>query len=438
MKKPLRTALLSAVLLAVIAVTPNDLVANDANLIHQWNRTLIETIMEDGFGPPIAARIHAYSSVAAYQAYYRSSPKNKSLVGQLNEFKTCAEPKEGMEYDWRVAMVSAFQTSAKKLVYRVYKTDSLADEHYEMLGKEVDPEVFARSKAFGIEVGMSVLAYAKEDNYSRTQGRPDWEWPVCDSCWEPTPPNFGKPLSPYCGDVRTIVMTSIDQFPIQPNIKYSSEPGSDFWNAAIEVMETKTKETADQKAKALHWNDNPVVTNYHGHFVFNTRQISPGGHWMSIAAHLLKSEDASLLKSVETYTHTSLALFDAFIACWAEKHRSSLIRPVTYINRYIEEGWEPQLQTPPFPEHAGGHSTITAAASEALVFHFGDRPFIDSTEIEFGLPARSFTSLRDAAWEASMSRLYGGIHYRRGCDAGNAHGIVIGQYVVATVKLKDE
>ena len=97
------------------------------------------------------------------------------------------------------------------------------------------------------------------------------------------------------------------------------------------------------------------------------------------------------------------------------------------------------MQTPPFPEHSGGHSTITASAAEALTFHFGkNREFIDSTEMEFGLPARKFESLRAAAEEANMSRMWGGIHYRRGCFAGHDQGKQIGKYIIEAVKFRND
>ena len=436
--KSLRKGLIALVVVLHLAGASIATALDGAAITHQWNRTLIETIMEDGFGPPIAARIHAYANLAGYEAGYHASPEHRSLVGQLNDFTECARPTEGETYDWRVAVVAAFQRASAKLVYRIYKTDSLADAQFAMLAKEVPTDVFERSKAFGRSVGSSIYQYSRGDNYTRTQGLPDWEWPKCDSCWEPTPPNFAKPLSPYCGDVRTMVMSSFDQFPVQPHVNFSIEPGSDFWKAATEVMEITANLTPEQKEIALHWNDNPIATLYHGHFVFNTRQISPGGHWMNIAMHLLRDENRPMVECLEIYTTTAVALFDAFTACWAEKYRSSLIRPVTYINRYIDKDWEPLLQTPPFPEHAGGHSTITASAAEALTHFFGDRPFTDSTELEFGLTVRSYENLRAAAWEASISRIFGGIHYRRGCDAGNAHGTQIGQFIVSSLRFRND
>jgi hypothetical protein len=144
---------------------------------------------------------------------------------------------------------------------------------------------------------------------------------------------------------------------------------------------------------------------------------------MNITERVLRDQNAGMVRSMEVYSMVAFALFDGFTACWAEKFRGNLIRPVTYINTYIDKAWEPMLQTPPFPEHASGHSTITAAAAEVLTHHFGDVAFVDSTEVPFGWKPRSFPSFRAAAQEASVSRLYGGIHYRRGCDAGNEHGM---------------
>lgn len=409
---------------------------SDAELVHQWNRLVTEVIMEDGFGPPIAARIHSYANLAGYQAAYAGSPGYRSLVGVLNNFKNCPAPEPGAAYDWRVCAVAAYQTALAKLLYRIKYSDSLAAHHLRMLSAVVDPEVFARSKQFGIDVGKAVLVYAKEDGYARTQGLPDWEWPKCDSCWVPTPPNFAKPLSPYCGRVRTIALTNASQFKVPPSIPFSKERGSEFYNAAMEVYTIGRKLTAGQKEIANFWNDNPVVTSYQGHFVFNSRQISPGGHWMNIAMQVLRDQKATMIRSMEVYATVAFALNDGFTSCWEQKFSSNLIRPVTYINRYIDPTWEPLLQTPPFPEHASGHSTITAAASEVLTSFFGDMPFVDSTEVPFGLKPRAFKSFREAALEASVSRLYGGIHYRRGCDAGQEVGSQIGRHIATNIRMK--
>ena len=129
-----------------------------------------------------------------------------------------------------------------------------------------------------------------------------------------------------------------------------------------------------------------------------------------------------------------MAIFDAFISCWDEKYRSNLIRPETLINQYIDENWKPVLQTPPFPEYSSGHSVVSGAASTVLTEIFGDDfSFDDDTEVPYGLPIRSFESFNQAAQEAAISRMYGGIHYRAAIDVGLQQGINVGQTMIETL-----
>ena len=136
---------------------------------------------------------------------------------------------------------------------------------------------------------------------------------------------------------------------------------------------------------------------------------------------------------------TSLGLFDGFISCWDEKYRSNLIRPESYINQYIDESWVPLLQTPPFPEHTSGHSVVSGAASTILTNVFGDNfAFADSTELQFGLPVRSYTSFNQAADEAAISRMYGGIHYIPAIEFGLVQGRGVGSWILSKVDLIKE
>ena len=77
------------------------------------------------------------------------------------------------------------------------------------------------------------------------------------------------------------------------------------------------------------------------------------------------------------------------------------------------------------------------AAAATLTGLFGDNfAFTDSTEMEFGIDPRSFNSFYQASEEVGMSRLYGGIHYRRGNEAGLKCGKEIGQFVVTDLKTR--
>jgi hypothetical protein len=93
------------------------------------------------------------------------------------------------------------------------------------------------------------------------------------------------------------------------------------------------------------------------------------------------------------------------------------------------------LQTPPFPEYTSGHSVISTASAEILTYIFGDNfKFTDTSETFFGLPDRSFNSFREAANEAAISRLYGGIHYRDAIEEGQVQGRNVAAFILNMVK----
>ena len=143
------------------------------------------------------------------------------------------------------------------------------------------------------------------------------------------------------------------------------------------------------------------------------------------------------MESLEMYVQVSAALADGFISAWDTKYRYNLIRPVTYIQKYVDSTWLPYIETPPFPEWTSAHSTISAAAAAVLTNRFGDDyEFDDWTEAYLGLPVRSFKSFRDAAMEVTWSRFWGGIHYREACLNGTEKGWQLGEFVVAHVKTR--
>jgi hypothetical protein len=126
---------------------------------------------------------------------------------------------------------------------------------------------------------------------------------------------------------------------------------------------------------------------------------------------------------------------DSFICCWDEKYRSNRIRPETAIRKYIDPEWRPLLQTPPFPEYLSGHSVISASSAVILTSYFGkDFHYTDNVEEKYGLTPRSFYSFEEAAKEAAISRLYGGIHFKDAVENGLLQGQMIGNWVIKKIK----
>lgn len=171
--------------------------------------------------------------------------------------------------------------------------------------------------------------------------------------------------------------------------------------------------------------------------MFATKKITPGGHWIGITAIATRQSKSNFLDTVNAYVNVSIALFDSFISCWDEKWDTLVVRPETLINKHYDEEWLPVLQTPPFPEYTSGHSVISRAAALTLTDLFGDNfTFTDTTELEYGLPQRSYNSFIHAAEEAAISRLYGGIHYMMAIEEGVNQGQNVGKYIVDKIQTK--
>jgi hypothetical protein len=165
--------------------------------------------------------------------------------------------------------------------------------------------------------------------------------------------------------------------------------------------------------------------------------MSPPAHWIGISIIASKKKSLNIIQSSEILTTVSIGLSDAFISCWEAKYYYNLIRPVTYINRYIDNDWKPLLETPLFPEYTSGHSVISRTAAVILEDYFGKNFFfIDSSEVPFGKKPREFYSFIQASNEAAISRLYGGIHFKSGIEKGIEQGDSVGKYILKNIVLK--
>jgi hypothetical protein len=144
----------------------------------------------------------------------------------------------------------------------------------------------------------------------------------------------------------------------------------------------------------------------------------------------VKNRNLDEFKSAEVFTFLALGIYEGFLSCWTEKYKSNAMRPETYINRLISPQWKSYIETPPFPEYTSGHSIISSASAMILTKIFGDNtPFVDNTERAWGWPDRKYDNVKQAANEAALSRLYGGIHYREGMEQGMVEGEKIGELV---------
>lgn len=439
--KPITIGLITLFLIsceekAEIEVTPED--------YHALVDKVTTIMVNDIFSPPQASRVYVYPNIAAYEALNAHSSKYKSLIPQLNAFKYVNIPAPDAETNLRLAALFAYMQVAEKLVF----SEEIIRAHRDSLTTKwsrQNPKSLESAKVYADKVATKVIEWMEEDFYSETRSMPHYDiFDDQEARWEPTPPAYLKGIEPHWARIRPMAMDSASQFKPNPPPAFSLDEGSEFYKQLYEVYQISQsiKEKGDDSpevAIARFWDCNPYVSITKGHYMFAEKKITPGAHWMGICKIASVNSGADFDFTIYAYTKTSIAIFDAFISCWDEKYRSNLIRPETLIAEHIDRDWQPILQTPPFPEYSSGHSVISNAAAKVLTSIFGENfRFVDNTEVDYNLPERTFSSFDAAAQEATLSRLYGGIHYRSAIEEGAIQGINVGEFINMNLKFTNE
>jgi len=402
-----------------------------------------DIMIHDIFSPPVASRVFAYPNVAAYEILVQKDTTYASLVHTANGLNSIPKIGENPNINANVAALIAHMEVSKMLLFSKEKLDVLKDSLYQKW-QQINEKEFLASQSYALKVVSQVKEWMDADQYIQTRTMPKYTVAISDaSRWQPTPPAYMDAIEPHWNKIRPFLLQSADQFKPLPHPKFSLEKDSDFYKELLEVYAISNRITAkgdqsEEVAIAQFWDCNPYVSVTRGHFMFAAKKITPGAHWIGIVKIASKKTNANLMETVNAYTKTSLAIADAFISCWDEKYNTNLIRPETLIHQNMDPDWLPILQTPPFPEYTSGHSVVSGAASVVLTALFGDDfAFDDTTELQFGLPVRSFSSFYDASSEAAISRMYGGIHYRAAVDNGLEQGKNLGHFIVQKVMKKN-
>ena len=421
------------ILLLIVSCTSleyDDSKFDNHQFIHNSIKNLTDVIVYDIFSPPVASRVYSYPIIAAYEILRQKDTLNyNSLAYQLNGLKEIPKPQEPVNFN--IAAIEAIRNIGKSLIFSEARYEKFYEDFYSnKIFKDLPKKILKNSKQYGLIVSEHILNWASKDNYNQTRTFPKYTIKSEDEFWKPTPPDYMDGIEPHWSKIRTMVIDSSSQFPAPKPFKVNLKKNSPFYGQLMEVYNVTTNLSDEQVEMAKFWDCNPYVSHHKGHAMFATKKITPGGHWINICKIVSEKSNSNDLESIRTYALVSIALFDSFISCWDEKWKTIVVRPETLINEYIDEDWLPLLQTPPFPEYTSGHSVISRASAVILTKIYGDKfSFDDTSEIEFGLPMRSFNSFIHASDEAAISRLYGGIHYEMAISNGVTQGQEIGDFI---------
>lgn len=393
-----------------------------ATVANQWfalARRLVQTLR---MSPPEAARAYGYLGVALYEAVVRGMPAQRSLAGQLNGWQGVSAFELGKDYDWPLVVNGALAPVADEMLGKDASArnaiEALKQRVLQQSAPQASAEIAQRSARAGMSVGRAVLQWVAADQYDALYDCP-FNPPQGSGLWEPTPPGHAPALQPCWGQLRPFALAGAQLCQASPPPAYDEAPDSAFYQEAAEVYRTVQNLTDEQKAIAEFWADNPGQTS------------TPPGHWISIVSQILSQRHDTLEAAAQAYARVGIALADAFITCWRTKFAFNLIRPISYIRDLMDPNWMPAVVTPPFPEYTSGHSVASGAAAQVLTDLWGGMAFEDRTHDALGLAPRSYDSFIQAAQEAAISRLYGGIHFRSAIENGVQQGICIGNHVNA-------
>lgn len=409
----------------------------DSSVAVAWMDQLRAAIMTAGLPPTVASRTIAYTSVAFYESVVSGMPDHESLSGQLNDL--AALPAASDEVHHWPAVANAATAAVTRSLFAANATavgeiDALeAQLEAEFAADGVEQVVLDRSIVRGTEIATAILAWAAEDGFAQWNNCP-YTVPVGPGFWEPTFPAFAAPHQPCWGKLRTYALSYPAECASLAPAPFSEVPGSKFYLEAVEVQATVDAADPEQIAIAQFWADNPA------------QSPTPGGHWVSILSQCATAEDYMLDVTAEAFARLGIAVGDAFISCWDMKYYYNLLRPITYIRSATglnDPTWLTapgigggNIATPAFPEHTSGHSVQSGAVAEVLTDLLGEVAFDDDTHAALSLPARSFDSFFDAAEEAAISRLYGGIHFRSAIERGVEQGRCIGNVINTQIQFR--
>lgn len=397
------------------------------------NTKLLDIAMEDGFPPPIASRVYVHPHIAYYITLHSFYPDSlidlRPSINGLSNLQVTVLHNANAEL---TAMLS-FCGVAKKVVFSEHLIDEFKNGVLEKAKSSgLSESVIKSSSEMADAISLSLIKWFAEDNYIQTRTMDRWTSSKEPGKWRETPPDYQVGLEPNWSKMRPLIIDSASIYKTKPLPEYSPSKNSDFYKMVEQVYLESQKLDSTKIATAWYWDDNPNTSEHRGHLVTIIHKISPPGHWLSIISGIVDTENLSTFKATEAYTFTAIAMYDAIISTWYEKYKTNLVRPISYIQEYIDVDWKPLIQTPPFPEYTSGHSAISASAATVLSKLIGPSySFVDSTQILFGIAPRKFSSFDEAAWEVSLSRYYGGIHYMNGIEEGNKQGKFIGSYVIS-------
>jgi membrane-associated phospholipid phosphatase len=371
-------------------------------------------------------RAMAYCGIAAYEAVVNGMPAYQSLEDQLTDFPEMPKTEPGKAYHWAASANAALAEMNRRLFPATSAANKTAMDNLENTlqagyAGEVNDATLQRSIAFGKEVAIRIFAWAATDGSANVN--PPYVPPVGVGLWVPTSPT--PAVNPYAAQRRLLVPGSANGTALTPLPTFSTDPSSAYYAMVKEVYDVSLTLTAEQKALADYFKDNPGY--------------GAGGTYVAAFVQALTLAQFTLDKAAVAYAKVGMGQHDATIVLFINKYIFNVMRPITYIRSYINPLWNTYIPTPNHPEFPSGHATITGGTLTMMSNVFGEKfPMTLHTYDYLGYPSRSYSTFTQMGLDIANSRIYGGLHYRLTCERSIAQGTKVSQNILNTIKFLKE
>lgn len=379
-----------------------------------------------GVTAPVAGRSFNYFFLGTHEVLVGIVDGINSFDKKLKSYNRTVFPAKNSSFKPELIYALTAKKLLQDLFFTMSKSDSLklhqkSKEILSVISKKESQKEVENANEYVSEFIKEFKRFVKSDggengilkNYPE-----DYKISNCDSCWVRTMPNFLPAQQPYWGENRLLVLNKVEQDTTLRPMLFSKDEKSELYMEAQEIYKLQENATLEQKVIAKYWNDAPGFSG------------TPVGHFFSILNQLFETENTEFESRSKWYAILGLSINDAIIKAWNLKYKHNFIRPITYIHKYISTSYNSIIATPPFPEYPSGHSVQAGVASTIFNQIFSEKhPFIDSTHIHradiIGTP-RSFNNFNEFAEEVSISRWYGGIHFRKSLNESLEYGRLLG------------
>jgi hypothetical protein len=303
---------------------------------------------------------------------------------------------------------------------------TLNQQYADYLGTLQGP---SKAKVNGIAVGQQTAAGILElrANDGRNAG-PGWTPPAAGpGNWQPTPPGFLPPATPWIRAATPWTMTSPSQFRVPPPPSLDS----DVW--LHDYAESKAYGGAISSARTADQTDLAVFVGGPG--------VHPMLQWHGTWRGIATDQKLSVLDAARLFAMLSTVASDALIGCWDSKFTYGFWRPVTAIRAgggnpdlTADPAWIGLVTTPNHPEYPAAHGCFSGSVVEVLKAYFhSDRLNFTMSSAAPGLlqPVRSYSRFSQALTDILNARVYGGMHYRKSTKVGAELGRNVARQALA-------